>query len=101
LYVGEPYYGKRPNNSNTLIIKTPLDLSHFGKKTAVLIIHTPPHFGFFTAVLIIHTPPNFGFFSSLLYELIGRLPYTCISVIQNIGCNREGDIISPGRRVLV
>jgi hypothetical protein len=23
-------YGKRPNNSNTLIIQTPLNLSHFG-----------------------------------------------------------------------
>jgi hypothetical protein len=38
---------KRPNKSNTIIIQTSLDLSHFGNlfvhKTVVLIIHTPPN----------------------------------------------------------
>jgi hypothetical protein len=41
-------YGKRPNNSYTLIIHTPLNLSDLGNlflhKTVVLIIpHTPKH----------------------------------------------------------
>jgi hypothetical protein len=41
-------YGKRPINSYTLIIYTPLNLNHFGNlfvhKTVVLIIHTYPNF---------------------------------------------------------